>query len=136
MRELPLLTCEASYGSDSTAGVCARHDSRPPPKASPIPTELSDSSESSRSVMRIAIAGTGGLALIIANYILRNTSHPLLLLSRSVKSALSMPQAGSLTPVAQTSFGTTIPGLGCRLQGPGVTRFRPCWDQRGHLDRA
>jgi hypothetical protein len=44
---------------------------------------LKASDTSSMSIMRIAVAGTGGLALIIAREIHEKTSHQLLILSRS-----------------------------------------------------
>lgn len=36
------------------------------------------------SMTRVAIAGTGGLAYLIANYVQSETSYPLILLSREV----------------------------------------------------
>ena len=52
---------------------------------SPLPTL-----DSNMSVMRIAIAGTSGLALTIAREILERTSHQLVILSRNVSAAVSM----------------------------------------------
>ena len=41
------------------------------------------------SMMRIAVAGTGGLARLIAHYIDEDTSHHVVFLSRTVRYALA-----------------------------------------------
>lgn len=41
--------------------------------------------------MRIAIAGTGGLALLIAQSIVQQTAHPVVMLSRTVRVPLIRP---------------------------------------------
>lgn len=43
-----------------------------------------NATKSDMSMMRIAVAGTGGLALLIAHYITEDTSHHVVLLSRQV----------------------------------------------------
>ncbi|KAK3052402.1 hypothetical protein LTR09_006612 [Extremus antarcticus] len=48
-----------------------------------------DAPSSDMSMMRIAIAGTGGLARIIAHYIDQDTSHHVIFLSRSAKQQLT-----------------------------------------------
>lgn len=40
-------------------------------------------------VMRIAVAGTGGLGCLIAHYITEDTSHQVVLLSRTVRSIVN-----------------------------------------------
>lgn len=40
------------------------------------------------SMMRVAVAGTGGLARLIAHYIDEDTSHQVVFLSRTVRSTI------------------------------------------------
>lgn len=47
--------------------------------------EHSESPRSDMSMMRIAVAGTGGLARLIAHYIKEETSHHVVFLSRAVR---------------------------------------------------
>lgn len=49
--------------------------------------------KSEMSIMRIAVAGTGGLARLIAHYIAEETSHQVVFLSRTV-----WTEAGVLVP--------------------------------------
>lgn len=42
------------------------------------------------SMMRVAVAGTGGLARLIAHYIAEDTSHPVVFISRTVREYLSL----------------------------------------------
>ena len=37
------------------------------------------------SMMRVAVAGTGGLARLIAHYIAEDTAHPVVFISRTVR---------------------------------------------------
>ncbi len=57
-----------------------------------------DAPSSDMSMMRIAIAGTGGLARIIAHYIDQDTSHHVIFLSRSVCSSPRPSQFSFSTP--------------------------------------
>lgn len=57
--------------------------------------EASDALHSDMSMMRIAVAGTGGLARIIAHYIDQDTSHHVVFLSRAVSLQANM---GWLSP--------------------------------------
>lgn len=54
------------------------------PEASPRSNPPSIGSSSRSSMLRIAVAGTGGLARLIAHYIDDDTSHHVVLLSRTV----------------------------------------------------
>ena len=47
--------------------------------------EGSSSPDSDMSMMRIAVAGTGGLARLMAHYIDEDTSHHVVFLSRTVR---------------------------------------------------
>lgn len=48
----------------------------------------SSPTESDMSMMRVAVAGTGGLARLIAHYIDEDTSHQVVFLSRTVRSTI------------------------------------------------
>lgn len=60
----------------------SEHDSPSPPK-------------SDMSMMRIAVAGTGGLARLIAHYIDEDTSHHVVFLSRQVSEVVSTSHEGA-----------------------------------------
>ena len=69
---------------------------------------------SEMSMMRIAVAGTGGLARLIAHFIDHETSHHVVLLSRGVRHPLL------LTPLRRCDVeGSLSVGLFAALPQPG-----------------
>jgi hypothetical protein len=73
--------------------------------------------QSSGNMMRIAIAGSGGLAQIFAQY-LNDTVHPFIILSREVSSGECIPaEEETLTrgPGPACINRARIPGRCCRL---------------------
>jgi hypothetical protein len=66
-------------------------------------------------MVRVAIAGTGGLARYIAHFIKDETSHTAVILSRSVRGRLH--DCRSLNPRDLSSSLVILPGWGLRPYG-------------------
>lgn len=82
-------------------------------------------------VMRIAVAGTGGLGCLIAHYITEETSHQVVLLSRTVRlHTLHFGQAlRSFVPHTLARLMARCRGLLYHDNRSGIVRF-------GHADFA
>lgn len=95
---------------------------------------------SDMSMMRIAVAGTGGLARLIAHYIDQETSHQVVFLSRTVRKGSTRYLSGR-TALADTITGATathrrrLSSLSRQLLRHRVTQVRPARHRHGHLHR-
>ena len=91
------------------------------------PVRASEPSASNVPRKRIAVAGTGGLARLIAHYIDENTSHHVVFLSRTVKATPGQLIPERITDLAKdstTTHGGWLPSECRRLRRPGEPQIR------------